>query len=242
MTQSNKSGYPIALSTGQWQVVNRLLTVIFLVDSNPPFEQLGPYTALEAHYKPLLPRQIRPRRRLCASSWCQTMNRGETKNTTWEGQRERSLSAPPQPFSCLTSVKLFSHLHYSCIFLQNTSEKHAKKKPAGDLPTFCPLCHGPTKTSKVWVQTNIFCCKAEWLDLVIRNTFTSVNALIAISICEAENSFLKLLSLAGDYNSSFCIPRRNSSESKYQHIAWLCRLELLEADELSLLPQLLCKR
>ena len=72
------------------------------------------------------------------------------------GPRERSFSAPPQPFSCLTSVQLFAQLHYSCIFLQNTSEKHTKKKPAGDLPTFCPPCHGPTKTSKVWVQTNIF--------------------------------------------------------------------------------------
>ena len=74
----------------------------------------------------------------------------------WKGPRERSFSAPPQPFSCLTSVQLFAQLHYSCIFLQNTSEKHTRKKPAGDLPTFCPPCHGPTKTSKVWVQTNIF--------------------------------------------------------------------------------------
>ena len=135
-------------------MVNRLLTVIFPVDSNPPFEQLGPYRA--CHYKPLIPRQIRPRRRPRASSQRQTMNRGETKKTTWEGPRERSLSAPPQPFSSLTSVQVFVQLHYSCIFLQNTSEKHTKKKPAGDLPTFCPPCHGPTKTSKVWVQTNIF--------------------------------------------------------------------------------------
>ena len=138
-------------------MVNRLLTVIFPVDSNPPFEQLGPYRA--CHYKPLIPRQIRPRRRPRASSQRQTMNRGETKKTTWEGPRERSLSAPPQPFSCLTSVQLFAQLHYSCIFLQNTSENHNKKKPAGDLPTFCPPCHGPTKTSKVWVQTNIFSYK-----------------------------------------------------------------------------------
>ena len=173
------------------------------------------------------------------------MNRVRNEKNDVEGaepSRERSLSAPPQPFSWLTSVQLFAQLHYSYILLQNTSEKHTKKTPGGDLPTFCPPCHGPTKTRKVWVQTNIFCCKAEWLDLVVRNTFSSVNALIAISICEAANSFLKLLSLVGDYNSSFSIPKRNSSESKYQHIAWLCRLELLEADELSLLPQLLCKR
>ena len=173
------------------------------------------------------------------------MNRVRNEKNDVEGaepSRERSLSAPPQPFSWLTSVQLFAQLHYSCILLQNTSEKHTKKTPGGDLPTFCPPCHGPTKTRKVWVQTNIFCCKAEWLDLVIRNTFRSVNALIAISVCEAANSFLKLLFLVGDYNSSFCIPRRNSSESKYQDIAWLSRLELLEADELSLLPRLLCKR
>ena len=123
-------------------------------NSNPPFEQLGPYRV--CHYKPLIPRQIRPRRRPRASSQRQTMNRGETKKTAWEGPRERSLSAPPQPFSCLTSVQLFAQLHYSCIFLQNTSEKHTRKQSAGDLPTFCPPCHGPTKTSKVWVQTNIF--------------------------------------------------------------------------------------
>ena len=134
------------------------------------------------------------------------------------------------------TAALFLHLFIK--HERNTHQKNAFRT----LPTFCPLCHGPTKKSKVWVQTNIFCCKAEWLDLVIRNTFRSVNALIAISICEAANSFLKLLFLVGDYNSSFCIPRRNSSESKYRHIAWLCRLELLEADELSLLPQLLCKR
>ena len=117
-------------------MVNRLLTVIFPVDSNPPFEQLGPYRA--CHYKPLIPRQIRPRRRPRASSQRQTMNRGETKKTTWEGPRERSLSAPPQPFSCLTSVQLFAQLHYSCIFLQNTSEKHTKKSlPA----TYQPFAH-----------------------------------------------------------------------------------------------------
>ena len=51
------------------------------------------------------------------------------------------MHAPPQPFSCLTSVKLFSHLHYSCILLQNTSEKHATKS----LPvTYQPFAHFAT--------------------------------------------------------------------------------------------------
>ena len=54
--------------------MNRLLTVIFPVDSDPPLEQLGPYRALEAHYKPLLPRQIRPRLSLRASTQRQTMD------------------------------------------------------------------------------------------------------------------------------------------------------------------------
>ena len=155
------------------------------------------------------------------------MNRVWNEKNDVEGaepSRERSLSAPPQPFSCLTSVQLFAQLHYSCIFLQNTSETHTKKTPGGDLPTFCPPCHGPTKTSKVWVQTDIFCCKAEWLDLVIRNTFSSVNALIAISICEAANSFLKLLSLVGDYNSSFCIPEEiqvnQNTNTSPDFVAW----------------------
>ena len=116
MTQSNKSGYPTALSTGQWQVVNRLLTVIFPVDSNPPFEQLGPYRACTINHS--FPDRYGPavdRARL--SSRRQTMNRGETKKTTWEGPRERSLSALPQPFSCLTSVQLFAQLHDSSGFL-----------------------------------------------------------------------------------------------------------------------------
>ena len=222
-------------------MVNRLLTVIFPVDSNPPLEQLGPYRALEAHYKPLLPRQIRPRLSPRASIQRQTMDepRWNEKNDVGgaEPRRERSFSASPQPFSCLTSVQLFGQLHYSCIFLQNTREKHTKKKPAGDLPTFCPPCHGPTKTSKVWVQTNIFSHKeVTWSRDQKYLQFSSTPWWPFRSVK------LKLLSLAGDYNSSFCIPRRNSSESKYQDIAWLCRLELLEADELSLLPQLLCKR
>ena len=201
-------------------MVNRLLTVIFLVDSNPPFEQLGQYTALEAHYKPLLPRQIRPRRRLCASSWCQTMNRGETKNTTWEGPRERSLSAPPQPFSCLTSVQLFAQLHYSCIFLQNTSEKHTI--------IFCPPCHGPTKRSKVWVQTNIFFSQGSdlisWSDI---NTFSSISERL-----DCHSVFWLVITIV-----HFVF-----REEIYQHIAWLCRLELLETEVLSLLPRLLYKR
>ena len=219
-------------------MVNRLLTVIFLVDSNPPFEQLGQYTALEAHYKPLLPRQIRPRRRLCASSWCQTMNRGETKKTTWEGPRERSLSAPPQPFSCLTSVQLFAQLHYSCIFLQNTSEKHTKNSLPATYQPFAHLVTVLQRRVKSGYKLTSFLTR-KWLDLVIRNTFSSDQWTRWWAFRSVR---LKLLSLAGDYNSSFCIPRRNSSESKYQDIAWLSRLELLEADELSLLPRVLCKR
>ena len=115
------------------------------------------------------------------------MNWGETKKTRGRGREKEASRHLPQPFSCLTSVQLFAQLHYSCIFLKNTSENHAKKKPAGDLPTFCPPCQGLTKTSKVWVQTNIFLTR-KWLDLVIRNTFSSVNALMVILICEAETS------------------------------------------------------
>ena len=155
----------------------------------------------------------------------------------WKGPRERSFSAPPQPFSCLTSVQLFAQLHYSCIFLQNMSEKRTKKKPAGDLPTFCPPCHGPTKTSKVWVQTNISFSQGS--DLI---SWPEIPSVQWTPWWPFRSVRLKLLSLASDYNSSFCIPRRNSSESKYQHIVRLCRLELLEADELSLLTRLLCKR
>ena len=107
------------------------------------------------------------------------MNWGETKKTRGRGREKEASRHLPQPFSCLTSVQLFAQLHYSCIFLKNTSENHAKKKPAGDLPTFCPPCQGLTKTSKVWVQTNIFLTR-KWLDLVIRNTFSSVNALVVM--------------------------------------------------------------
>ena len=132
MTQSNKSGYEIALSTGQWKVVNRLLTVIFLVDSNPPFGQLGPYTALEAHYKPLLPRR----------SQRQTMNRGETKKTTWEGPRERSLrlgtSSTVFLFNlgqAVLAAALFLHL-----FTKHERNTHQKSLPA----TYQPFAHFAT--------------------------------------------------------------------------------------------------
>ena len=103
------------------------------------------------------------------------MNRGETKKNRWKGPRERSFSAPPQPFSCLTSVQLFAQLHYSCIFLQNTSEKHTKKKPAGDQP-FAHLAKVLQRRVKSGYKLTFFLTR-KWLDLVIRNTFSSVQRL-----------------------------------------------------------------
>ena len=93
--------YPTALSTGQyWQVVKRLLTVIFPVDCNPPLEQLGPYRALEAHYKPLRPRQIRPRLSLRASSERQTMDepRWNEKKTRWRDREKEASRHLPNHF------------------------------------------------------------------------------------------------------------------------------------------------
>ena len=94
----------------------------------------------------------------------------------WKGPRERSFSAPPQPFSCLTSVQLFAQLHYSCIFLQNTSEKHTKKSlPA----TYQPFAHLATVLQRR-VKSGYkltFSLTRKWLDLVIRNTFSSVQRL-----------------------------------------------------------------
>ena len=151
-------------------------------------------------------------------------------------ERKKLLGTSPTVFlfnlgPAVRAAALFLHL-----FTKHERKTH-QKEPAGDLPTFCPPCHGPTKTSKVWVQTNIFSHKeVTWSRDQKYLQFSSTPWWLFRSVR------LKLLSLASDYNSSFCIPRRNSSESKYQDIAWLSRLEVLEADELSLLPRLLCKR
>ena len=113
-------------------------------------------------------------------------------------------------------ITSFHRLQVFVLLSLNIPDQPAKSQRHVLIRCFCPPCHGRTKTSKVWVQTNIFSLKEVNLisgdHLVIRNTFSLVNALIAISICEEENSFLKLLSVVGDYNSSFFIPRRNSSE------------------------------
>ena len=164
------------------------------------------------------------------------MNRGETKKNRWKGPRERSFSAPPQPFSCLTSVQLFAQLHYSCIFLQNTSEKHTKKKPAGDLPTFCPPCQGLAKTSKVWVQTNIFSHKEVTWSRDQKYLQFSERLDGHFDLWGWNFSLWLVITIV-----HFVFREEIPSESKYQDIAWLSRLEVLEADELSLLPRLLCQ-
>ena len=88
-----------------------------------------------------------------------------------------------------------------------------------NVTTCCSPCHGPTKTSKVWVQTNISFSQGS--DLI---SWPEIPSVQWTPWWPFRNVRLKLLSLAGDYNSSFCIPRRNSSESKYQDIAWLWKL------------------
>ena len=90
--------YPTSLSSGQW--MNRLLIVIFPVDSNPPLEQLGPYRALEAHYKPLLPRQIRPCLSLRASTQRQTMDepRWNEKKRVLRGREKEASRHLPNRF------------------------------------------------------------------------------------------------------------------------------------------------
>ena len=124
--------YPTSLSSGQW--MNRLLTVIFPVDSNPPLEQLGPYRALEAHYKPLLPRQIRPCLSPRASSQCQTMDepRWNEKKLVEGTERKKLLGTSPTVFlfnlgPAVRAAALFLHL-----FTKHEPKTHTKK-PAGDL-------------------------------------------------------------------------------------------------------------
>ena len=83
------------------------------------------------------------------------MNWGETKKKLVEGaERKKLLGTSPTVFlfnlgPAVRAAALFLHL-----FTKHERKTHQKK--ACRRPTFCPPCQGLTKTSKVWVQTNIF--------------------------------------------------------------------------------------
>ena len=83
------------------------------------------------------------------------MNWGETnKKLVEEAEREKLLGISPTVFlfnlgPAVRAAALFLHL-----FTKHERKTHQKK--ACRRPTFCPPCQGLTKTSKVWVQTNIF--------------------------------------------------------------------------------------
>ena len=101
------------------------------------------------------------------------MNQGDTlitllkvptnEKAMWRGREKEASRYLPIIFL----FDLGSAIRAAVSFLQNTSEKHTKKKnkqtnkqrPTGDRPTatshVCPPCHGPTKTTKVWVRTKI---------------------------------------------------------------------------------------
>ena len=123
-------------------MVNRLLTVIFRVDSNPPLEQLGPYRALEAHYKPLLPRQIRPRLSPRAPSQPQTMDepRRNDKKRVEGAERKKLLGTSPTVFlfnlgPALRAAALFLHL-----FTKHERKTH-QKNALPWLATYQPFAH-----------------------------------------------------------------------------------------------------
>ena len=140
MIQSNKLLSNCVIHWTVWQVVNRLLTVIFPVDCNPPLEQLGPYRALEAHYKPLLPRKIRPGLSPRASSQRQTMDepRWNEKKRVEGAERKKLLSTSPTVFlfnlgPAVRAAALFLHLFTK--HERKTHQKKACRRPTNLLPT-----------------------------------------------------------------------------------------------------------
>ena len=101
----------------------------------------------------------------------QKRNRGDTLITLLKvpsnvvGARERSITVPPPSFSCLTSVQLFVQLYLFTKYERKTHQKK-NKQTNKQRPTatshVCPPCHGPTKTTKVWVRTKILLTR-RWL-------------------------------------------------------------------------------